>query len=99
MPSFAEHFAADRRLTILKLLEASAGYTANEFVLQVALAEHGHSVSRDLLRTDLAWLAEQGVLSVTQGPHMQSATITERGADVANARATVPGIKRPIPGV
>jgi Fe2+ or Zn2+ uptake regulation protein len=98
MPTFAEHFAADRRLCILKLLEAAPEFTANEYLLQSALAEHGHSISRAALRTDLAWLAEQGVLTVNDGGALHVAQITERGVDVAHARATVPGIKRPSPG-
>jgi hypothetical protein len=98
MPSYAEHFAADRRLCILRILELAPDYTANEYLLQSALAEHGHSVSRALLRTDFAWLAEQGVLTVNDAGALHVAQITERGVDVAHARATVPGIKRPAPG-
>ncbi len=99
MTSFAEHFAQDRRLTILKLLAQAPEYTANEYLLHSALPNYGHSVSRDRVRTDLAWLAEQELVRVDNGTaSMQVAQLTSRGADVAAGRATVPGVKRPVPG-
>lgn len=99
MTSFAEHFAEDRRLTILKLLAAAPEYTANEFLLQSALAGHGHSVALDRLRTDLSWLAEQDLVAVSSINAMTIARLTTRGADTAAGRATVPGVKRPAPGL
>lgn len=99
MKPYAERYAEDRRLVLLKLLEESPGYAANEYLLHSTLAHYGHSVSRDLVRTDLAWLAEQGLVSVESViSSMQVATLTERGADVTNGRASVPGVKRPAPG-
>jgi hypothetical protein len=98
MTSYAEHFAQDRRLTILKILDKAPQFTANEFLLQAMLAGHGHSVSRDLVRTDLAWLAEQALVRFDAADKMGVGILTERGADVAAGRATVPGVKRPAPG-
>lgn len=96
--SFAEHFAQDRRLTVLKILEGAQGYRANEYLLQTALAGFGHSVSRDRVRTDLEWLREQGLVTLEQIGSMSVGVLTERGADVATGRAAVPGVKRPAPG-
>src|SRR5262245_45284068 len=98
MSSFAEHFAADRRLVILRLLAGAPGYQANEYLLHAALPNKGHSVSRDMIRTDLAWLAEQGLVSVKRPEDVAIATLTERGVDVGAGRAAVPGVKRPLPG-
>lgn len=98
MPSYAEHFAEDRRLAILRLLSDAPDYIANEFLLQSALANHGHSVSRDRLRTDLAWLAEQQLIHVNPGDTLHVARLEPRGADVAAGRAVAPGVKRPAPG-
>ena len=99
MKPFAERYAEDRRLVLLKLLEEAPGYTGNEYLLHTTLAQFGHAVSRDLVRTDLAWLAEQGLVSVDLGiPSLQVVTLTERGLDAANGRAAVPGVKRPAPG-
>lgn len=97
MPSYAEHFAEDRRLTILRLLADAPDYTANEYLLQSALANHGHSVSRDLLRTDLAWLAEQQLITCNAADTLHVARLAARGADAAAGRAIVPGVKRPAP--
>lgn len=89
---------SDRRLTILILLAQSAGYSANEHLLRAALDGFGHSVARDLLRTELAWLKEQGLVMIEEIAGMQVAELTARGADVQAGRAHVPGIKRPEAG-
>jgi repressor of nif and glnA expression len=93
---FAAALAEDRRLVILRLLDYQQ--TANDSVLQLVLERLGHNVSRDVVRTDLAWLHEQGLIRaevVMDRVHV--ATITERGGDVARGRAVVPGVKRPTP--
>jgi len=99
MTSFAEHFTEDRRLAILLLLAAAPEYTANEFLLQSALANYGHSVPRDRVRTDLAWLAEQDLLVINTVGDLTVAKLSTRGNDVAAGRTTVPGVKRPAPGL
>lgn len=99
--SFAEHLAEDRRLVHLRLLAEAPGYAANESLLHTALSRFGHHVSRDQVRGDLAWLAEQGLVtaeSIGPGIGLVVATITRRGLDAAHGRATVPGVKRPAPG-
>lgn len=95
--SYADHVAADARLRILQSLEADPGYDLNEHVLAAALAALGHDVSRDRLRGDLAWLAEQGLVTVAEVGGLQVARLTARGADVALGRARVPGVARPRP--
>lgn len=101
--SYAEHLAEDRRLVLLRLLEQIPGYTANASVLQSGIARIGHHVSRDQVRTDLAWLEEQGLVSLEHLAQLGTsgvtvATLSERGADAARGRAAVPGVKRPAPG-
>ncbi len=88
----------DRRLVILRTLEEDPGYSMNESVIQSVLASFGHNVSRDRVRQDLAWLAEQGLVRLETVVSVQVATLTGRGADVATGRARVPGVKRPSPG-
>jgi DeoR/GlpR family transcriptional regulator of sugar metabolism len=86
----------DRRLAIVRLLEEQP--SANDGVLQSLLEMLGHAVSRDVVRSDLAWLDEQGLVSVevVMG-RVHVATITDRGVDVAKGRSVVPGVKRPSP--
>lgn len=96
--SFAEHRAEHRRITILRGLRAEPEYQLNDAILQDLLLEFGHAVARDVVLTDLAWLAEQGLLTVEQvAPGVRVATLTRRGADVARGRSVVPGVRRPSP--
>lgn len=96
--SYQEIVEADRRLVILKVLLDSAGYACNEHLLATLLGSFGHAVSNDRVRTDLAWLSEQGMIGVREVGGVQIATATLRGLDVAQGRASVPGVKRPAPG-
>lgn len=95
--SYADMITADIRLVILRALEEDAGYDLNESVLHSVLTALGHTVSRDRVRVELAWLAEQGLVTLTDVVGVQVALLTERGADVATGRAVVPGVKRPRP--
>lgn len=97
MNSFERLMAADRRLMILRLLAQDPGYRLNAYVLRPALDAVGHTVSHDKVETDLAWLAEQGLVLVEQAAGVTVGRLTARGADVAAGRATVPGVKRPEP--
>jgi hypothetical protein len=96
--NFAEFQAQDRRLAILRALEAAAGYTINALLLGRYLAAVGHAVSADRLAQDLAWLDEQALVQLAAAQGVQVATLTPRGSDVATGRATVPGVQRPAPG-
>ncbi len=83
---------------ILRLLSEAGGYDLNSSVLQSALSTFGHRPSRDQLHTELHWLAEQGLVTVSQVHSILVAKLTSRGADVAQGLAHVPGVKRPGPG-
>ncbi|WNJ96551.1 ArsR family transcriptional regulator [Vibrio ruber] len=87
----------DRRLVILRVLNESAGYTANESILDSALDAYGHKVSRDVVLAELAWLDEQGLLTLEEVAKTQVARVTQRGIDVAEGQAQHPGVKRPRP--
>lgn len=98
MNDYARHVTEDRRLVILRILSDVPGYSSNSSILASVLADAwGHSVPRDQLHTDLAWLAEQGLLEVEPVASVHRAILTARGLDVAAGRATVPGVKRPGP--
>lgn len=92
------HLEADRRLMILRLLAEAPDYRANAWLLQSALAAVGHAVGVDRLRTELAWLEEQGLVALEQVGGVTLARLTARGGDVAAGRAIVPGVRRPAPG-
>lgn len=85
------------RITLLRLLEESAGYTLNESILSDGTEPYGFTPSRDRVRTELSWLAEQGLVDLDDDPGIMVATLTARGIDVALGRVSVPGIRRPTP--
>lgn len=87
-----------QRLVILRLLAEVSGFDLNESILQDGLNAYGLDISRDGLRTQLAWLAEQGLIRLEKLGGTQKAVLTARGEDVALGRAVVPGIKRPRAG-
>ena len=95
--SFADDLAQDRRLCLLRVLAQAPGYSANGSILHAAIRRFGHQVSRDQVRTDLAWLKEQGLVELEDLDSLAVATLTQRGLDAAAGRATVPGVKKPAP--
>ncbi len=97
MSQFKQVVEADQRLTILRVLNEDAAYSHNEFVLQESLALCGHKISKDKLKTELHWLQEQSLITLSDGGVLV-AKLTERGADVATGCAEQPGVKRPRPG-
>lgn len=88
-----------RRLAILTILADDSNYSVNDRLLQqiLGLEQHSQSVSIDLLRTDLAWLEEQGLISTRQLPTGHLATLRTRGLDVSTGATKAPGIARPAP--
>lgn len=94
--SMREILTTDQRLVLLRSLDDCGG-DANESVLQTCLDVYGHRTSRDVVRSHLAWLEEQGLCVTKNIAGCLVATITNRGLDVAEGRSTVPGVKRPRP--
>lgn len=94
-PSFAARTAGDLRLGILQILADAQGRT-NVRILGAELAAIGHDVGADRQRTELAWLAEQGLVDLG-GEILPVVTLTGRGDDAAHGRITVPGVRRPAP--
>jgi Fe2+ or Zn2+ uptake regulation protein len=87
------------RITILKMLVDDPDYTMNDSIITDLMPDFGHSPSRDQVRTELSWLKDQGLVQYDNHPRIIIASLTQRGADVALGRTTVPGVKRPSPGV
>ncbi|MGQ3663276.1 VpaChn25_0724 family phage protein [Citrobacter braakii] len=82
------------RLVILRSLTECRG-EANDSMLQSCLDVYGVKVSRDEVRTQQAWLAEQGLVTNEDIAGCIVSTLTGRGQDVAEGRAVVPGVKKP----
>lgn len=84
----------DQRLVILRGL-IDCGGDANESIIQQCLDMYAHRISRDAVRNHLSWLAEQGLVSLTDVAGCYVATLSARGQDTAEGRCTVPGVKKP----
>ena len=96
--SYSDHFARHLRLVVLRLLAEAGEYRLNAAVLSDAANALGLASTRAQLRTEIAWLAEQGAVTIEElGSGVLVATLTERGADVAAGRAAIPGVQRPSP--
>jgi hypothetical protein len=95
--SYKETVEQDQRLVILRSLKDLSG-TANDSVLQKVLAQWGHRISRDQVKTHLYWLNEQGLVVIDSVMSTDVATLTSRGVDTADGLARVPGVGIPRPG-
>jgi hypothetical protein len=95
LETWTEHL----RLTLLRLLAEQPGYQANSSVLTTAAdASAGFAVTRDRVKTELAWLTEQRLITSSEEiKGLVVVRLTERGGDVATGRAIVPGVQRPNP--
>lgn len=96
--TFAQLQAENRRCAFLRFLGEDQDYAMNTSLLQSALDAVGHGVSRDCVNADAVWLEEQGLVSCENLDGIIVVKITQRGLDVAEGRAVVPGVKRPGPG-
>jgi Fe2+ or Zn2+ uptake regulation protein len=96
--TFGELQTEHQRLSILRLLEEAADYSINTSLLNDALDALGLPASRDKVETMVAWLTEQGLVTVRQIGGVTVATITRRGSDTAKGNARIPGVKRPSAG-
>ena len=94
---YPETLREDRRLSLLQTLAGAVDYTAHAHVLRQALAGLGHQVAFDVLRADLAWLDEQGLIVLADG-EIPVATLTLRGEDAARGLTRIPGVARKLPG-
>ena len=86
------------RLILLRSMEEAPGYSLNESILHTVVGRFGLNVSRDVIKTELSWLREQGLIRTEEVVGYYVATLTTRGADVATGRSSVPGVERPSPG-
>jgi hypothetical protein len=87
-----------RRLAILRHLEGCAEYTSNASILEDVLRGVGVGSTRSQVVTELAWLAENGLVRLDDLGDVVIATATGRGVEIARGLAGHPEIQRPRPG-
>lgn len=98
MSDYAEFQRRHWRLAILRHLEGCAGYTANPSILRDVLTGLGFPISHAQMRTECAWLVEQGLIrpAAFDRPYTPIEA-TEAGVDVARGLSRHPDIARPEP--
>lgn len=95
--SFAQFENEQMRLSILVVLDSDSDYSMNDAVIIRALESLGFSPSSDKLKAELHWLKDLELVQLEESMGFTIAKLTQRGSDVANGRASVPGIPRPRP--
>lgn len=93
--SYSDFLRRDMRLVILRILTELPSYRGNSSVIANLLHRLGHSPTRDQVKAELRWLAEVDALTVEEAGSVLVVTLTERGQDVAEGRATIDGIAKP----
>jgi hypothetical protein len=98
--SFAEFMSEDRRLIILRALD-EYGFSGNETVLKQAIETFGHHPTRDMVRADLMYLDEHGLVRLekiaAQSGELWITHLLNAGQEVAKGRH-YPGVARREPG-
>jgi hypothetical protein len=97
--SFNELLAENRRLVILRALNEAA-FAANETVLKQVTERFGHTPTRELIRADLTFLDEHGLIRLekidAQSGQLWIAHLRTAGQEVAEGRVH-PGVARREP--
>ncbi len=97
MAAAADLWRQHLRLALLRILEKSPSYSANESILHDAAIHLGMRATRDQVRGELQWLAEQGLIEIEDLNGLNIATAKKRGVEVAQGLSSHPGVKRPSP--
>lgn len=93
----ANVFEQHLRLCLLRFLLSAPNYRANSSILHQVADSYGLAATRDQVKAQLAWLKEQSLVETEALMGLVVASLTERGEDVADGRATCPGVQRPSP--
>lgn len=92
--SYDRYVEPRRRLAILCVLSFERNSQLPIRLLRDKLALLGYAEAVDRIRTDCAWLAEQGLLEVER----TVVALSERGAEVVAGLAVTPGVTQPSRG-
>ncbi|MBF8271567.1 MAG: hypothetical protein HW380_672 [Magnetococcales bacterium] len=82
----------ERRGLILQLLSKAPQYTANEAIIHGHLFQMGCPTSWEVLKGEIVWLDEQGLITVDWPGGLAIAKITLRGLDCADGVTRYPGV-------
>lgn len=97
MTDFANHYAENARLIILRFLHEDTAHTSSDALIQRALETFGIMRPRDFTRTQLNALKDLGAVSLMQAGTAIVATLTRAGIDHVERRSVIAGVQRPSP--
>lgn len=95
--SYSDTLRKHRRLAILRHLVESVEYTSNASILTDVCNGVGVGSSRAQIITEIAWLAENGMVTSTAHGDFVVVTATHSGADIAHGHSSHPDVQRPGP--
>jgi len=99
-PVYSDALREDRRSVILRVLHDQTSLSMSDSNIHDCIERgFGHMDSRDVVRDDLVWLEEHGLVQLEhlQGGHIWMARLLQRGEDCVTGRTKVHGVKRPGP--
>lgn len=92
---FDTYMSEDRRLVLLRLLEAQDDFTLNDALLLHGLEQLGHGVSRQILQDDIVWLEAAVLVAVHRlSPQIMRVRLSEKGQEVCLGKRRIAGIRR-----
>jgi Fe2+ or Zn2+ uptake regulation protein len=94
MNSYDDFNRRHRRLSILRILDGAPGYASNEAILTQMVNHFGIVSTRDQVRSEIAWLAEQGLVKSEDLQSLLVVKATARGSEIAQGLASHPDIAR-----
>lgn len=95
--NFQDFKRRDLRLTILKALNAQAGFTGNEKLLQMEAEVVGLVFTREQVRTEMRFLEALGAIGIREAGSVMIAVLRQRGADHVKGLAILEGVEKPSP--
>ncbi|MEP9402050.1 hypothetical protein [Sphingomonas sp. VNH70] len=95
MKPFADRYAEDARLVMLKELGLQIDGRLNEVSLKRVLAAFAVTRSRDWVRNELAAMAELGAVTLSEAGTVMIAKITKAGREHLELERRIIGIAQP----
>jgi len=93
--SYSDYTLKNVRLIILRALSEESDYTHNETILDEILKTFGHTKSRDYIRNQLRYLADDaGAITLREAGSVLIATITQRGLDHVGMKIEIEGVQK-----
>ena len=96
-PALQERQHEAWRLAVLQVLQRAGLGDVGLPIIRSSLWDLGHQPSREWLAAEARALAEQGLVTAADRGGIVYLTLTPRGADVAEGRLDMPGIRRARP--